>query len=607
MIIDDEIIQLEIKASNAADNNQTTTPAATIVQSLLLTSSPTEQCVKTDIFDIDVNMNQAAIPLPPSTSTMSPSLSTSPPAVQRMKNDVFDNDVNLNQAAIPPSTMSPSTSTISPSPSPAAQRMENNVLKSVVILNQIIIPPSSPPPINMTNNLFENFVNLNQTTPTTNVISTPQQTINRILKESSAPQIQSNVIGDNPVRRNLFKFEFSLTESLKILYKDEYEVELRSYMSDVLNISAAAASADNLLLDVWSVLFVHMTVEMLSRICKVHRLRSDELVFENLLKNSVKSKFILIEELFNENYNIERNELLGIQRLAINPGSYFPIESRYKSTIMCHIYANVDCNEINIDFYNSSDINEFNMFFFALRTNIESIIAAYFKKIHFFHLYDECKEHTFMNTLITNQFDIGVVKDPCEIELYQESVRYLMNENQLRILEIFIQKFYPEIDLIDNPVKVCELWVEFTSGFIIDILTKVFAIELKKNYHELKFSDKEISFDITCSHDIITNRSQYNGGLHSRYGRLSKEVRQTVVALRSGLPFERQLRAILHIKSDVTNRLITITFYNLLGPTSHPMNIFLKQFKSTFKKLLENYYEKLLGGYLVFTGDPHYM
>lgn len=645
LIYIDQSLQMELKALSTDDNNQ------------ISTTTTTTQCNANGMPDNFENLHHEAVTPP---CNESPSMSSL--TAQCMQNETSKKIVVLSQIIISPKSLTPSHATpliqkgfvgndfsLNQAPSSTMSFVENradsnqttptasvqstalsirqkggvsNIQSKDAVAKTLTLSHASPlmeryffgndfslnqapsqASKSSTTSFMENLANLNQTTPTAEV----QPAVHNIRKRSGVSNIQPNHTKAKKLCRNLFKCDLLLTGSLKIVYKDEYKAELLSYMSNVLNITADAANVNNLLLKTWATLFVHMIVEMLSRISKVDRLRSSEFALENLPANSAISKFLIIAELFNENYNFEFNQLTGIQKLALHPGSYFPIQSRFISKILCNIYANDDCNEIHIDFYNSSDINEFNIFYNAIHTQIDSIIQAYFTKINFFYIYDEFKEYTFNKELIPNQFDIGIIKDPCEIQLYQENFLILMDDDTLTIVEKFIQKFHSEINLIDNRQKVCELWVKFTSSFIIDILSKIFAAEFKKNYHELKFSDKEIALDMTCSYDVITNRSQYNRGTHSRHGILPKEILKTIGALRSGLQFERQLRSIVCIKSDDTNKLITITFYNLHGPKSFPMGIFLKQFKSSYKKLLENYFEKLLGGYIVFTKNPSYL
>lgn len=357
----------------------------------------------------------------------------------------------------------------------------------------------------------------------------------------------------------------------------------------------------------WAKLFSHMIAQMLSRITTIQRFHTGLVI---LPQPSISSKSLMINEVYNDNYNMDCFGTIGINNLALHPKTgRFPILNRYKTEIWCNVYANDDLDEISIDFINKTDHNIFVTFFEALHTNINSIIDTYFKKIHFYYIFDQYREYTFENELLMNQYDIGIVQDPTELQVYEQNIRFIANESQLKTVEKHIQRFHPQMNLSRDLNRICQLWADIASAFVIDILTKVFAITLSPNNHALQFHINKISFRIHGAHDVISNRRHPPADAsHFRHGYLSKEIFKTIMVLNDELPYTPPLRALLHINSDnSTHKLITINFYNLNGTTQYPMNRFIEKFKTMYGKLLDDYFNKLLEDQIVFNTNYNYM
>lgn len=409
------------------------------------------------------------------------------------------------------------------------------------------------------------------------------------------------------VNTNNDMLSLPLTQSITIKYKSEYRSSLSEYMTDIMNIDA---SNMNNVLKTWSTLFTHMIVDILSRVSTVSRLRkySD---MDNNLKSSVFSKYILIEEVYNDHYNILHYDLVGIKQLAIHPRSnMFPIIGRYATSIFCHIYANEMRDEIKVDFFNTSDENIFNDFFNAFHENIFEIIEVYSKKISFYYIFNEYREYNFIDKLVTDRYDIDILTDRDQLRMNSKIIQFCATPNHLKTMEKFVQKFHPEINLDDDHLTICKLWAELTHRFMIDILTKIFAVKFVKNEHSLQFTgDNVISFDVTSTEDVIMYRSKYSkNNFHFRNGVLPREIYKTVSIIKNETTLFRPMRAILKITcSKDSHKIIKFKFFNLYGLVERPFKDILDRFEKIFPKLLDNYFEKLLAGFIIFTADNNYM
>lgn len=234
---------------------------------------------------------------------------------------------------------------------------------------------------------------------------------NKSLKQQNGSSSSSS-LQEFPTTSDHDVLPLPLTQSIKIKYKSEYRTELETYIADLMTPDDFNA---NNVIETWSILFTHIIVEILARISSVSHFPYDP-TLGKYPQSSLFLKYILIEELYNDNYNSEHYDLVGIRQMAIHPGSTnFPILKRYPVTIFCHINGNKERDEINIDFFNTTDENIFNDFFDAFRKNIDAIIDVYFKKISFYYILDEYKEYKLEHKLITNRYNIGLLTDPDEL------------------------------------------------------------------------------------------------------------------------------------------------------------------------------------------------
>jgi hypothetical protein len=441
----------------------------------------------------------------------------------------------------------------------------------------------------------------NQTPPSQRPSTSTSHSIRKNITENTetdGSSVRRSLFDDNLIDPQLHK----MSNSLKTMYNTEYEEKLKSYLSEIMNIETSI----DIMREKWVVIFTHIIVEILMRICKLERFHKVS-KFKDMPENSTTSKSVFITELYNENYNIVDNNVIGIQKMALHPKSRFPIINRFNTLIFCHIYPNRNCDQINVNFYNEGDADIFNDFFNALRTNIDAIIKAYFKKIEYYYIYEPDREYAYAGHLVIERNNIGILTNPCEVQLHQHIIRFMVNENHLKIMETFLKKWHPNINLRDDRIKLCEIWSEFTIDCIKDILTKVFAVTLKNNYHELQFDGGVLSYDMTCAHDIFRNRAKYGRGPYY-HGELAKHIGKTIRVLSEGHTFGRPLRAILKIMPDETRNLITMDFYDLWGTApGNPMNLFIQEFKTRYMKILDTYYDKLLNGFIIFTDNHNYL
>lgn len=252
----------------------------------------------------------------------------------------------------------------------------------------------------------------------------------------------------------------------------------------------------------------------------------------------------------------------------------------------------------------------FNFFFDAFRNNIDAIIEVYFRKLSFYYILDEYKEFTFKYKLITNCYRIGLLTDPDELRLHSKSIKFTAKSDHLETIETFLRRTNPKINFVDDHKIICKAWAELTCSFIIDILTKIFGAKLADNIHCLQFTgDNILSFDFTSTEDIIQNRSKYaKGSHHFRNGVVAKEIYKTISIVKNEVSLSRAMRSVLKIKyNENTHKLITLKFYNLRGSIKQPFKDILERFEIMYPKLLDNYYEKLLGGYIVFINHHKYL
>lgn len=359
---------------------------------------------------------------------------------------------------------------------------------------------------------------------------------------------------------------------VQILFKDEYLVSLNAY---ILNNMSVENQNHQFAKQIWAQILVHMIRQIFVNICCTSFSDKDERFekFNSLPRDTPLSKKIVLSELYNDYYNIEIHGYSGMHRMAVHPNRYYNRTIKSKANIVCHICADGNCDKVAINLFNYGELESFESFYNKLNSSLHDIIAAYFDKINQFYLFEPSRELRNFTQLILETQHIGIKTGRGNILLNMASVRHLMSENELISVKSFMKKWKPLISLQNDGVALTKCWAKLCVDFVVDMLTKAFALSLNENRHELQFDSDAFSraFDVTGFYDIFDHRGNYGPKSSIHYGFLFRELLKTSTYLRyNGRQFNHPFRAIFHIWVDTTNfNLISIDIYNL---RSEPYN-----------------------------------
>lgn len=184
---------------------------------------------------------------------------------------------------------------------------------------------------------------------------------------------------------------------------------------------------------------------------------------------------------------------------------------------------------------------------------------------------------------------------------------YLASENVLRKLEVHLRHWNSSITLAADRKIINKVWAKLGINFILEILTKVFALKLTKNYHRLKFEESEYSqtVDVTGIYNVFVGRKEC-GGFPAHNGAFLKELKRTFTVLREkGVQYDQEFRAVAHIEYDLdSSNLTTLDFYDLCSnPETSPMKETAAKMTLIFNSLMDSLFDRFLKGYIVANED----
>lgn len=137
----------------------------------------------------------------------------------------------------------------------------------------------------------------------------------------------------------------------------------------------------------------------------------------------------------------------------------------------------------------------------------------YFEKIQDFYILEPHRELNILFTPNPNTEFVGIKVNKCDILLGMNPLRYRATENQLKIIQC-MQKYDPGYSYETQLSIITQLWAQLGIDFLVDILTKIFALKLSVNESafECKESRFSRSYNATGSFDIFYRRKMFGGG-----------------------------------------------------------------------------------------------
>lgn len=381
---------------------------------------------------------------------------------------------------------------------------------------------------------------------------------------------------------------------IEVFPKKEDLTAMKSYMEKVLNMDGDANNG--LLKKEWARFSVHFLIGILQQICRAKRL------YNNGQSNVTPfSQKLLIDGLYDKTYHLKQTVCLAAKRnVQLEVIDISPVD------IMCHVHVNDTHDMIHLDIHDNGAKN-IDLFCGELIDCIPAILSENFERILNYVLFEPRAE-----LLEYSNEDLDLLDDGLKtVPAMTATLRHGVSVNQLANLEQFLNKWEMPVKLEQKSVELHKIWARCCIDFVLDIMTKTFALKLDQNDWPVQFADSDYSksFDVSGIYDVFYRRAQNNAGTNHA-GFLFKEKKKTLNALsEEGERLDNPLRAIFHVRADTENYgTVHIDIYNLRAiRRGDPMANFVKQFKSRLTKLIVAYFEKMLDDCLVFNEESQMM
>lgn len=397
----------------------------------------------------------------------------------------------------------------------------------------------------------------------------------------------------SPQEMIIYNTDFKSLKMMRAVHLDA----IRTFIANTMNIS----NADELLCGrTWSKLAVHMVNVVLRRICRTTQI-SD--MIQTAPDETPYHKRFIISGLYTQNY--EQN---GMELLAVNPNAVLNKNNYVETDINCLITAESDYSTVNMYFHNlTADSQWFDFFFAKLELCAQRIMNKYFSKMKEYYVLEPRRNLTLSDHQVPPVFGSEELKlGETNIKRDKTCITYVAKDSQLRNLSVYLQNREPSTNLNVNRSQITQIWAKLSINFITDMLTKVFALTLRKNTHKLQFAENDYSrsFDVVGIYDVYRNRKQVHA--FGQQGIYMRELRKTFASVHAptATEFPKAFRAIIYIYLDQeTGNLLNIELYNLLHERTagDPKNQVVGHLRKQIDQTVDDMFKRLFSGYLILT------
>lgn len=231
---------------------------------------------------------------------------------------------------------------------------------------------------------------------------------------------------------------------------------------------------------VWAKMAVHMLKSIIQRICNIDRNE----IFDSSMEDSAYLKYFRISHLYNTAYETFKMKKMAIKFIKSH-------EDADATSIFCTIFADAKCECVKMNFNFLGDIttkHHFEAFFDRLQACISVVLDKYFTRIGGYYILDPLKDLKFFtHEVAPNIYENGLLKtEISNIIKKVNSYRYMVNEHRLENMAQYLRSWDSSIDLLTHRSKIQEFLGKLIINIVIDIFTKVFALQIKSE-HKVSF------------------------------------------------------------------------------------------------------------------------
>lgn len=337
----------------------------------------------------------------------------------------------------------------------------------------------------------------------------------------------------------------------------------------------------------WAKVTVHILTVLLQRVADVRHILHDNESYYN--------KLLLITGLYVKQY--AEKLMFG---MAVNPNAEgCNKEQANPANIVCSIETNTEFNCITLTLKNHGIEAEFNIFVRKLNAKIIIMVNRYYQSLQRYYLLEPERNIVVLEHQIPPYFHVALKSDRTDIKSNLNRLSICLGNDKKNLLKCHIRQCS---GVLMDEKQLKEIWGRIIVDMAVDMLSKIFAINLSSNTTALQFVHTSYgrSFDMTGLFDVFSSRGEAKG-VHGHYGRYKKEIGKTIIKLRAPGQFRQPLRGILNVYiDDDSEGLVTMDMYDLVvNQEKSIMRQFITDLKLIYIPLIDALFEEYINGYVI--------